>query len=275
MQLTEKIQLSGDHLVYLPNSNYVAISHQLDHEERECLRKEIAGWLRTPEGIIVRSKAGRKSAAVLIRELNQLRSEWRSLLKRSAAMKAPGRVCRRLSLLSSILNENHRPESCTVFSNIPVDNDEKISAGVDMIYEPADNLFAVHDLEKIWRSVEQPGVPLPKGASIAIEHTAALTAIDVNTGSRVVGDHWEEQALSINLDAAREIGRQLRLRGIGGMVAVDFLRLHKHENRDRVIDELERVTAQDPATVKIFGYSEMGLVELTRKRTRREAADRN
>lgn len=271
--LTEQIQLAGEGMIYLPSGNYIAVSRRIAAERRRYLEKLAASWRCPPEGVIMRTRAQRTDPERLAEEFIGLRNEWQAIAGSVRQMKRPDLVRRRFSLAASIINENHGPFSCTIYSNVPLDSNG-LPSSAKIIYETEDNLFAGHCLEVAYRDAQRRCVPLGSGASLIIDYTAALTAVDVNSGSRSVKTNWETVALSTNLEAAEEIARQIRLRGIGGMIVIDFLRMNRSEDRVRILDRLKRAVARDPATIKILGYSRMGLVELTRKRKHKGLRER-
>jgi ribonuclease G len=135
-------------------------------------------------------------------------------------------------------------------------------------YAGKEPIFEAYGFEDDIAQWSESRVPLPSGGWITLDTMEALTAIDVNSGSYVQGTALEETGLIINLEAAHEIGRQLRLRGIGGQIVVDFIHLDRSENIARVLECLRESAAKDRAPVQILGMSEFGLVEMTRKRTR-------
>ncbi|MFT8318297.1 MAG: ribonuclease E/G [Sporolactobacillus sp.] len=266
-QLTEYIQISGRGLIYLPRSNYVAVSREIDQSRREFFKKKLAAWCSASEGVIVRTQAQTLDAKSLQDELQNQRAHWQRLLHEAGDKDVPRFIERPLSFIASILNENHCPASCTIRSNGPLDlEDLPREASASMASDS--DLFEQEGIEPLYQSALHSVVPLPIGGSLVINYAEALTAIDVNSGSLRFEADWEEQALRINAAAARMAARQLRLREIGGMVVIDFLRLNLAQDRDKVLQILRECLMKDTATVKLFGYSAMGLVELTRKKRR-------
>lgn len=272
-QLTEQVQVVGRGIAYLPNGGYVAVSRQIAEPARESLRKMALEWCGDQEGIVIRTIASGMSPDQLFSELEGSRARWKKIENDAKNMDKTGIIIRPFSFIESILNENHNPTFCTIYSNIPLK--EKFPADrVKIIYQAHKNLFSMHGLNKEYASATEHSVPLHDGATLAFDYAEALTAIDVNSGSASVGAGWEKFALDINLHAAREIARQLRLREIGGMIVIDFLRLHDSADQEKVLMELEAELSHDPATIKVFGFTEMGLFELTRKRRRSGLKDR-
>lgn len=272
-QLTEKVQVVSRGVIYLPSGSYVAVSHQIEEPEREVLRKRAMDWCIAPEGAIIRTFAARMNTEQIAAEFENGRFQWERIKKEAESMDHPGVIFRPFSFIESILNENHNPSGCTIYSNINL-GEAFLSGGVEIVYQYQADLFALHELNGAYTSAMQPDVLLPGGAALVIDYAEALTAIDVNSGSAPTGTNWNETALEINLHAAREIARQLRLREIGGMIVIDFLRLSDPLYEQEVLNALMDAVSDDPATIKLFGYTKMGLVELTRKRRRAGLKDR-
>lgn len=271
--LTEQVQIVGKGMIYLPLGGYTAVSHKI-REHRELLRKQVSSWCVPPEGAIVRTTGARMSIEQLYGEFQELKAQWEKIREDSGRMSDSGLIRRQLSFIAWILNENHFPPSCTVYTNQFL-AETGLPNHTSVVYQPEEkNLFALHGLYGIYEASSRPLVPLRNGASLVIDYTEALTAIDVNSGSTVFRQGWETTAFDINCMAAREIARQLRLREIGGMIVVDFLHLNDNDNKEKVLDYLKEAVCDDPATVKIFGYTRLGLVELTRKRRRFGLMDR-
>ncbi|MDD9147689.1 MULTISPECIES: ribonuclease E/G [unclassified Sporolactobacillus] len=271
--LTEQIQIIGKGIIYLPFGRYIAVSHKIS-EHRDLFRERASEWCVSPEGAIVRTMGARMDVGRLHNEFQKLKARWRKISEDGGRMNRPGLIRRQLSFIAWILNENHFPASCTVYTNLLLD-DTGLPDHVSVNYQPdGNNLFARHNLNGVFEASLRPLVPLHGGASLIIDYTEALTAIDVNSGSAPFRQGWKATALDINRSAAREIARQLRLREIGGMIVVDFLHLNDSSSREKVLEYLKAAVRDDPATVKIFGYTKLGLVELTRKRRRYGLMDR-
>jgi Ribonucleases G and E len=266
-QVTEQIQVVGRGLIYLPVSGYIAVSHQIEGTARERLHRLAAGWCTGSEGTIVRTSAARMTESQLLDELNRGRKRWKEIQERAEKAEVPVRIFRQFSMVGSILNENHFPDGCTVYSNIPA-AEEPFPLDVRFVYRPGEALFSHCRLNAPFKDALAARIPIRHGAYLIIDHTETLTSIDVNSGSAASGPDWERTALEINREAARVIARQIRLRGTGGMIVIDFIRMKKPEDRKTVLADLKTAVAEDPLSVHLFGFSPMGLVELTRKRRR-------
>ncbi|MCI1856656.1 MAG: ribonuclease E/G [Sporolactobacillus sp.] len=271
--LTQQIQIVGKLLIYLPCGDYIGISHRIkDTGLVRRLREKIADWRVPGEGIILRTAAQGMSDERFLCALKEGRLRWQQVTVAARALNHPGRVYRPFTFVASVLNENHWPPA-VVYSNVPIQT-QALPSCVRVIYEDGRNLFATHGVEPAYAEALRSVVSLPGGASLVIDYAEALTAIDVNSGSVKAGNGWERTVMTINLQAAHQIARQLRLRGIGGMVVIDFLRQEHLPDRRRVLATLSEAMADDPMTVELFGYTRMGLVELTRKHRRSGLMDR-
>ncbi|WP_010630328.1 ribonuclease E/G [Sporolactobacillus vineae] len=266
-QVTRQIQIVGRGLIYLPNGGYTAVSRRIDAGTRETLRRLASDWCTGAEGVIIRTSAVKMTAARLERELKTCRDQWKKIQECALRAAGPGRLWRQFSFIESILNENHFPCGCTVYSNIPVDG-PPLPADVRFICRPGEALFSSWNLDAAFKEAQGARVPVRGGGYLNIEHMETLTAIDVNSGSAASGSDWEKTALKINREAAGEIARQIRLRGTGGMIVIDFIRLKNLEDRETILDALKAAFAEDPSAIRLYGFSPMGLVELTRKRQR-------
>ncbi|RYL93883.1 ribonuclease [Sporolactobacillus sp. THM7-4] len=272
-ELTEQIQIIGSGIIYLPFSGYTAVSHKISEDLRNSFRKRVSKWVQPPEGAIVRTLGGQMTVRQLFDEWNKLKRRWQCFEEKARKMREPGLIDRQLTFIGSILNENPAAESWTIYLNTPIERDG-LPESVKWVYESAENLFALHDLDKVYHQAMNASVALPSGASLVIDYTEALTAIDVNSGSAALQKDWETQALEMNCQAASEIARQLRLREIGGMIIIDFLHLNDNQDKEQVLRQLEEAVKNDPSVVKLFGYTKLGLVEMTRKKRRYGLRDR-
>lgn len=280
-RLTTQISLPGRFLVFMPSSSHVGVSRKIeDRGERSRLRKlakEIVP--KDGGGVIVRTVGEELNRNTFEREFKRLSQTWREIQKKSESAEAPSVVHREAHLISGVIRDLFSGK----FDSLRVDNREihseinRYLKGVDpellsrlRLYQDPMPLFDKHGVEEEIHRAFRTKVNLPSGGYIVIEPTEALVSIDVNTG-RYTGKKRkdpEHTILKTNLDAAREIAKQLRLRDIGGIVVCDFIDMESQENRDRVVHELRSHLGRDRARTKAFGVSELGLVEMTRQRVR-------
>ena len=278
-RVTAQVSLPGRFLVYMPQSSHVGVSRKIeDREERSRLRALAREIL--PEksgGVIVRTVGEELTRQTFERELKSLLSTWKQIQKKSGRSRAPAPIHREAKLTKGIIRDlfSGKVDSLTI-DNAPVF--EEVRQYLDQVdpsliervhlYQDAQPLFDKYEIESKIHEAFQRKVPLPSGGYIIIEPTEALVSIDVNTGRYTGKRDPEKTILKTNLDAAREIARQLRLRDIGGIIVCDFIDMESKQNRDRVLQELRTYLARDRARTKAFQVSELGLIEMTRQRVR-------
>jgi ribonuclease G len=278
-RLTAEVSLPGRFLVYMPFSSHVGVSRKIgDREERRRLRKlakEIVP--KNQGGVIVRTVGEDFNRTTFEREFNQLHSRWTEIQRAAESATAPARVHSDAKLISGVIRDLFSDQ----FERLLVDSEpiyEEISDYVRQVdpdllsrvqyYEGEVPLFDKEGIEDEIQQAFQRRVDLPSGGHIIIEPTEALISIDVNTGRFTGKKDPEDTILKTNLDAAREIARQLRLRDIGGIVVCDFIDMDAQKHRDRVLHELRSHLGRDRARTKTFEVSDLGLIEMTRQRVR-------
>ncbi|MFO7767019.1 MAG: Rne/Rng family ribonuclease [Pelovirga sp.] len=277
-RITSHVSLPGRHLVFMPTVDHIGISRRIESEgERDRLRN-IVEELREPgTGFIVRTVSEGKSAEDLRQDMEFLVGLWRNISRDLDSVTAPELIHSDLDVTSKVLRDILTED----VQRIVVDSfDEynkilrflrtfmpRINYRVDY-YQAEEPIFDAYGLEvEISRALGRK-VWLKSGGSIIIEQTEALTAIDVNTG-RYVGKHnLEDTILKTNLEALKEIAFQLRLRNIGGLIIIDFIDMEKEAHREKVHATLEEALKGDKNKTNILKISELGLVEMTRKRVR-------
>jgi ribonuclease G len=278
-RVTANISLPGRFLVYMPGSTHVGVSRKIeDREERTRLRTLAREVL--PEksgGIIVRTVSEDLTRETFERELKSLMSTWGQIQKKARKSRAPAPVHREAKLTAGIIRDlfSQKVDSLTVDSKNVFDEVVAYLGQVDPtlvervhLYSDAKPLFDAYDLEREIRDAFQRRVNLPSGGYIIVEPTEALVSIDVNTGRYTGKKDPEKTILKTNVDAAREIARQLRLRDVGGIIVCDFIDMETKANRDKVLQELRQHLSRDRARTKAFQVSELGLIEMTRQRVR-------
>ncbi|HEY0018351.1 MAG TPA: Rne/Rng family ribonuclease [Longimicrobium sp.] len=278
-RVTANISLPGRFLVYMPGSSHVGVSRKIeDREERARLRALAREVL--PErsgGIIVRTVSEDLTRETFDRELKSLMSTWASIQKKAKKSRAPAPVHREAKLTAGIIRDlfSQKVDSLTVDSKNVYDEVVAYLGQVDPtlvervhLYTDAKPLFDAYDLEREIRDAFQRRVNLPSGGYIIVEPTEALVSIDVNTGRYTGKKDPEKTILKTNVDAAREIARQLRLRDVGGIIVCDFIDMESKANREKVLQELRQHLSRDRARTKAFQVSELGLIEMTRQRVR-------
>ena len=277
-RLTSHVSLPGRHLVLMPTVNHVGVSKRIeDPEERERLRKIILDLRPDDLGFIARTVSEGAGKDKLKSEMDFLLRLWANVQERMAKLSSPGLLYRDLNVSLRSVRDLFTRE----VERLIIDSREEYKNIVEFIeafaprlrysvelYNGIDPIFDTYGIEmEISRALEKK-IWLKSGGYIVIEMTEALTAIDVNTGSYVGKRNLEETILKTNLEAVKEIAYQLRLRNIGGLIVIDFIDMEKKANRDRVFMTLKEALSRDRAKTHILLMSELGLIEMTRKRTR-------
>ncbi|PLS75716.1 MAG: ribonuclease E/G, partial [Actinobacteria bacterium] len=277
-RLTQEVSLPGRFLVLVPNSDTYGISKRLPDNERKRLRK-VLDEVRPPNhGLIVRTAADGATADELRRDLARLLEQWEQIETQAKRSKAPALLyCEPDMAVRVIREEFNRDYRGVIIDDLGLYNDVKayvasispeLADRVEYFDPSADPLplyerYHIH--EQLHRALDRK-VWLPSGGSLIIERTEALTVIDVNTGKNVGSSNLEETVYRNNLEAAEEVARQLRLRDIGGIIVIDFIDMEIAQNRAEVMRVFREALARDKTRTQVFDISELGLVEMTRKR---------
>ncbi|MCT4624333.1 MAG: ribonuclease E/G [Schleiferiaceae bacterium] len=281
-RITSEISLPGRYLVLVPFSDRVSVSQKVrDRKEKERLKKIISSIKPKGFGVIVRTVAEGQSIEDFELDLKNLMKKWRNLHKYIKRSKSPSRVYGEMNRASAFLRDVFND----TYDKIVVNDQELANEIRDYIetiapekknivhhFKGKTPIFQYFGIDRQIKSSFGRSVSMPKGSYLIIEHTEAMHVIDVNSGNRTnSGDNQEENALAVNLLAAEEIARQLRLRDMGGIVVIDFIDMHKNENRKILFEKMREVMRQDRAKHKILPPSKFGLVEITRQRVRPES----
>ena len=280
-RLTAEISLPGRFLVYMPHASRVGVSRKIDgRDQRSKLRKMAQGVLPPDSGgMIVRTVSEEVTKKTLEKELRRLHERWQKIRRTADSMKAPASVHGEAKLISGVIRdlfsdkfEALRIDSKAVYNEV---RDYVQSVDPDLLdrvhlHQGAVPLFDKYGVGEEIQKAFQRTVRLKSGGHIVIEPTEALVSIDVNTGKFTgKGKKDPEQTiLRTNLEAAREIAKQLRLRDVGGIIVCDFIDMESQENRDKVLREVRTRLGFDRARTKAFEVSSLGLIEMTRQRIR-------
>ncbi len=278
-RLTQEVSLAGRFVVMVPNQpDTYGISKRLPDDERKRLRRILEGIRPASAGLIVRTAAEGATAEELERDLRRLSAQWDQISALASTSKQARLLYQEPPLVVRVIREEFTKEYRSVVIDDRVLYEEikgyvdaiapELSERVEYFDEDAEKLsvferFHVH--EQLHKALDRK-VWLPSGGSLVIERTEALTVIDVNTGKNVGKSNLEETVYQNNLEAADEIARQLRLRDIGGIIVIDFIDMEIKKNRDGVQRTLREALARDKTRTQVFDISELGLVEMTRKR---------
>ena len=277
-RVSTEISLPGRLLVYAPFDNRIGISRKIDNpRERARIREIIKKIITRNEGVIVRTAAEDTTAAEFKSEYSSLKNLWRKIRRQTGHAQAPSLIYQEMKLISGLLRDvfNERVDSLVVDSK---DQFKQIKSYLRIIapkltnrlklYKGDKPIFSSYNLDEEIRRIYNRRVWLKRGGYIVIEQTEALVSIDVNTGRYTGEKDQEETILRTNMEAAREIARQIRLRDLGGIIVCDFIDMETRENQQKVLDEFRKHLKFDRAKTKAFDVSPLGLVEMSRQRVR-------
>jgi ribonuclease E len=273
-RLTGMPSLPGRYLVLVPDSDNVGISRRLPDEDRSRLRDIINKVRPSGFGVIVRTAALDASAEELAADISRLLKDWEKIQAEAASGGAPVLIHEEPELLIKVIREHFTAD----FRKLLIDDQHAHDVVVEYLQATAPDLvskvqhyqdqIAVFDRyhvdDQLKKALDRK-VFLPSGGHLVIDRTEALTVIDVNTGKFVGSSNLEETVLQNNLEAAEEIGRQLRLRDIGGIIVIDFIDMETIDNQQKVLRRLKETLAKDKTRTQVFEVSHLGLVEMTRK----------
>ncbi|MCX7814110.1 MAG: ribonuclease G [Tepidimonas ignava] len=281
-RLTAQISIAGRLLVFLPHDEHIGVSQKIPSAQREALRQRLQALVgEGGGGFILRTNAEDATDEELADDIAYLRKTWERIRERAGSARPPALLYEELTLVQRVLRDLATPAT----RSIQVDSREQFAAlqafaqeytpqvaerlqlyrGERPIFEP----FQVD--EEILRALGRR-VELKSGGYLIIDQTEALTTIDVNTGAFVGARNFDDTVFRTNLEAAQAIARQLRLRNLGGIVIIDFIDMAREEHREAVLAELRKQLARDRVKTMVGGFSALGLVEMTRKRTRESLA---
>ena len=278
-RLTQEVSLAGRFVVMVPGQpETYGISKRLPDDERRRLRRVLEGLRPRDAGLIVRTAAEGATEVELARDVERLRAQWEQISKLAGRAKAPALVYQEPPLVVRVIREEFTKE----YRGVIIDDRDlyqQVRSYVEAIgpeladrveyYDPGEEGLPLyerfHVQEQLLKALDRK-VWLPSGGSLIIEGTEALTVIDVNTAKNVGRSNLEETVYRNNLEAAEEVARQLRLRDIGGIIVVDFIDMEIPRNREEVMRAFRAALARDKTRTQVFDISELGLVEMTRKR---------
>jgi ribonuclease G len=283
-RLSTQVSIAGRLLVYLPKDPHIGISQKIEDENgRAALRERLRELLPADErgGYILRTLAETASEEELRADLAYLRHLWQTIHERSAGAEAPKLLYQDLSLAQRVLRDMVNVETTRVLVDSR-ENFQKLAAFSERYmpqvrarlehYSGERPLFDLYNVETEIERALSRRVELKSGGYLMIDQTEALTTIGVNTGGYVGSRNFDDTVFKTNLEAAQAIARQLRLRNLGGIIIVDFIDMDSAEHRNAVLEELRRAMARDRTRVTLNGFTALGLVEMTRKRTRESLA---
>ena len=277
-RLSTEISLPGRFVVLVPNSDTYGISKRLGDKERRRLRSILDKVKPAEHGVIVRTAAQDVTAEEIERDVRRLLDQWEKVSDLAGRAKGATLLFREPELAVRVVREEFNRDyrgvvidDPALFQQVKGYMETIAPALADRIefHDPSKESLSVferyHVSEQLRKAVDRK-VWLPSGGSLVIDHTEALTVIDVNTGKNVGKSNLEETVFRNNLEAAEEIAKQLRLRDIGGIIVIDFIDMEIKKNRDQVVQTFETALARDKTRTQVSGVSDLGLVEMTRRR---------
>ncbi|HZM54232.1 MAG TPA: Rne/Rng family ribonuclease, partial [Acidimicrobiales bacterium] len=277
-RLTQEVSLPGRFVVLVPNSTAYGISKRLDDSERKRLRRIVDAVRPAGHGLIVRTAAAGASAEELGNDVERLVAQWETIAAQATKGQGAALLYREPDITVRVIREElNREYRGVVIDDVALYEQVRDYVGAvnpelaDRVeyFDPEVEALPVferyHVHEQLHKALDRK-VYLPSGGSLVIDRTEALTVIDVNTGKNVGTTNLEETVYRNNLEAAEEVARQLRLRDIGGIIVIDFIDMEIRKNRDEVIRSFREALGRDKTRTQVFDISELGLVEMTRKR---------
>jgi ribonuclease G len=279
-RITSFISLPGRYLVYMPQAHRIGVSRRIrDEAERDRLRAAVRGLNPPPGGFIVRTNAEGKGEAEFAADLEFLGRLWAQIQGRYDERRPPAVLHEEGDLTFRVVRDLLAPEvdeflidGREVYDRCAGYVQALVPALAERVkwYEGRQPIFDAFGIEKEIEKALRRRVWLKSGGYIVIDHTEALVSVDVNTGKYVGKRDFEQTVLKINLEAVGEIVRQIRLRDLGGIIILDFIDMEVAEHREQVEKALKRALAEDKARTNVLAISELGLVEMTRKRVRQD-----
>ena len=277
-RLTTDITLPSRYLVFMPGASHVGVSQRIDSEqERNRLKKSVAEYCDEDGGFIIRTAAEGADEKEVAQDAIFLKRLWKKVMERRGKYKTRSTLYGELGLAQRILRDfvgtdlgRIQVDSRLAFETLKEFTSEFVPELTEKLvhYEGNKPIFDMHDVEnEIQRSLDRK-VELKSGGYLIIDQTEAMTTIDINTGAFVGRRNLEETIFNTNIEATQAIASQLRLRNLGGIIIIDFIDMSSDDHRKRVLASLEQALSADRVKTNINGFTQLGLVEMTRKRTR-------
>ena len=283
-RLTPQISIAGRLLVHLPQDNHIGISQRIGEEtEREKLRARIQALLPAdqPGGYILRTVAADASDDELAADIAYLRRIWREIKSRSVGALPPTMLHHDLTLAQRVLRDLVTSETTDVIIDSRENFQKLQSFAREYVPQVKDRLvhytgerplFDLHGVEDEIQNALARRVDLKSGGYLIFDQTEAMTTVDVNTGGYVGSRNFDDTIFKTNLEAAQTIARQLRLRNLGGIIIADFIDMEDEEHKAAVLAEFNKALSKDHTRISVSAFTQLGLIEITRKRTRESLA---
>ncbi len=277
-RISTDITVAGRFLVLIPMGEYIAVSRKINnYKERRRLKNIVSSMVPDGFGVIIRTVAKGKDEQAIEDDMRDVLKKWERILERLETAKPPSLLYKDLDMTESLVRDLFAKQ----YDRVLVDDPEmhkKIKSYVSQVapqmlpnvelYKGREHIFDFMKVAKDVDSIFSPRVRMPSGGYLIFEQTEAMYVVDVNSGPYAAKEKQEDNSLKTNLEAAREVAKQLRLRDIGGIIVVDFIDLRSNKNRKKIYDELKKEFKKDPAKTNVIGMSDFGLVQITRQRIR-------
>ena len=283
-RLSAQISIAGRLLVFLPQDDHIGVSQKIPHEQRQMLRERLSALAHHGEskgGFILRTNGEEATDPELLEDIGYLRKTWERIRLASVNQPAKSLLHQDLNLLQRVLRDfvtdgtqTIRIDSREQFEMMLGFGREFMPSSVDklVLYKGERPIFDLFNIDEDMALALGRRVDLKSGGYLIIDQTEAMTTVDVNTGGFVGAKSFDETIFKTNLEAAGAIARQLRLRNLGGMIVVDFIDMQRQDHQAAVLQEFSKQLAKDRVKTSVSNFSPLGLVEMTRKRTRESLA---
>lgn len=277
-RISTDITVAGRFLVLIPMGDYVAVSRKINnYKERRRLKSVVGSMVPDGFGVIIRTVAQGQDEKSIEDDMRNVLKKWEHILERLETAKPPALLYKDLDMTESLVRDLFAKQYDRVLVDDPAMH-KKIKTYVSQVapqmlpnvelYKGREHIFDFMKVAKDVDSIFSPRVRMPSGGYLIFEQTEAMYVVDVNSGPYAAKEKQEDNSLKTNLEAAREVAKQLRLRDIGGIIVVDFIDLRNDKNRKKIYDELKKEFKKDPAKTNVIGMSDFGLVQITRQRIR-------
>jgi len=277
-RVSTDITVAGRFLVLIPMGEYIAVSRKINnYKERRRLKSVVGSMVPEGFGVIIRTVAEGKDEKAIEDDMRDILKKWERILERLETAKPPALLYNDLDMTESLVRDLFAKQYDRVLVDDPKMH-KKIKSYVSQVapqmipnvelYKGREHIFDFMKIAKDVDSIFSPRVRMPSGGYLIFEQTEAMYVVDVNSGPYAAKEKQEDNSLKTNLEAAREVAKQLRLRDIGGIIVVDFIDLRIDKNRKKIYDELKKEFKKDPAKTNVIGMSDFGLVQITRQRIR-------
>lgn len=274
-KLTNLVEIAGKSIIYVPHGNYVAISKKMKNEESRLFWRELFSSLITnPEGVVVRTSAEQSTMEDMKVELDKLRSLYREMEVKQKSSKTPILIHRTENLAEKFIKAlgEETVEEVIVDTSSDVQKLKEAYPSLNVsFYGGKENIFTHYSIEQDVERLSKKIVWLKNGSYLVIEHTEAMTIIDVNTGKFTGKTSLKDTVFKTNEQAVVEIARQIRLRDIGGMILIDLIDMKSNEDRSKILRVLSEQLKNDRTRTVVYGFTQLGILEMTRKRVRENA----